>query len=94
MDFEKFSDPELNYFDIEILQFFKQFGTPHFANLDIWDINWEYKRQLALDYEVEGIPESTIHDPVIGNNDCIIPTFIVTSKIHYGENRKGHLFKG
>ena len=63
MDFEKFSDPELNYFDIEILQFFKQFGTPHFANLDIWDINWEYKRQLALDYEVEGIPEAIIHDP-------------------------------
>ena len=63
MDFEKFSDPELNYFDIEILQFFKQFGTPHFANLDIWDINWEFKRQLALDYEVEGIPEAIILDP-------------------------------
>jgi len=63
LDFESLPDPELNYFDIEILQFFKQFGTPHFANLDIWDINWEYKRQLALDYEVEGIPEATIHDP-------------------------------
>ena len=63
LDFDYFPDPELNYFDIEILQYFKQFDTTHFANLDIWDINWEYKRQLALDQEVEGIPETSIHDP-------------------------------
>lgn len=38
------------WYDIEILKYFMKFGTRFFWDLDIWDINWEVKRQMALAY--------------------------------------------
>ncbi len=55
-----FNDDELNWYDLEVLKIFKKYGLKKFYSLNIWDINWEYKRQLALDSEE--IPDFAIID--------------------------------
>lgn len=53
-------EEELNWHDIEILKLFNIHGLQKFYNLNIWDINWEFKRQLAIG--IDGIPEFQIQD--------------------------------
>ena len=54
-------DDELNWHDIEVLKIFKKHGINKFFPLNIWDVNWEYKRQLALGKN-EDIPDFEIVD--------------------------------
>lgn len=63
IEIEHFRHPALFWYDIEILRFFAEYGTKRFAALDIWDIDWECKRQLALVQRVNGIPTDPICDP-------------------------------
>lgn len=51
------------WYDIEILRSFAQHGVRYFAELDIWDVDWERKRQLALAQNIESIPSEPIRDP-------------------------------
>ena len=63
VDLEHFAEEESYWYDIEILRFVGQHGAQHFADLDIWDIDWERKRQLALGQNVDGLPSAPIRDP-------------------------------
>lgn len=36
------------WYDQEILSYFMKYGTRKFWDLDIWDIDWEVKRQMAI----------------------------------------------
>jgi len=60
VDLNFFNDDELNWHDLEILKIFKKYGVKKFFSLNIWDINWEYKRQLAIG--LEAIPDFEILD--------------------------------
>ncbi len=63
VDVDNLSDPELSWFDIDILKIFSKEGTWRFADLDIWDINWEYKRQLAINEGISNLSNKRILDP-------------------------------
>ncbi|MBC8492255.1 MAG: glycosyltransferase family 2 protein [Chloroflexi bacterium] len=63
VDLEHFAEEELFWYDIEILRFFGQHSTQDFADLDIWDVDWECKRQLALAQGYDNLPEQPIRDP-------------------------------
>jgi len=63
IDLEHFQTEDLFWYDIEILRFFAQHGTRHFADLDIWDVDWERKRQFALAQGYDGLPKQPIRDP-------------------------------
>jgi len=63
VDLEHFAEEELYWYDIEVLRFFAQHGVKSFADLDIWDVDWEQKRQLALAQGYDGLPVKPIRDP-------------------------------
>lgn len=48
VDINRFDDPELNWYDLEVLKLMSLHGEKKFNSLNIWDTNWEYKRQLAI----------------------------------------------
>lgn len=60
---EHFRHPALFWYDIEILRFFAQHGAQRFADLDVWDVDWERKRQLALSQGIDGVPDEPIREP-------------------------------
>ena len=62
-DLENFPKSDFYWFDEEILQNFKQYKTEYFKWLDIWDIDWERKRQLTIEKDIKDLPENKIKDP-------------------------------
>jgi glycosyltransferase involved in cell wall biosynthesis len=63
VDLENFSEKPLYWYDIEVLRCFKEKGPDYFAAIDLWDVNWEEKRQLAKARGYEEIPDEPIVDP-------------------------------
>jgi glycosyltransferase involved in cell wall biosynthesis len=63
IDLEHFAEAPLYWYDVEVLRFFRQYGVQCFAALDIWDVDWEQKRQLALAQDQDGMPDEPINDP-------------------------------
>jgi glycosyltransferase involved in cell wall biosynthesis len=63
IDLEHFKEEPLYWYDVEVLRWFKEKGPAYFAPLDLWDVDWEQKRQLALAQGYENIPDHPIHDP-------------------------------
>ena len=63
IDIENFLENDLYWFDAEILQDFKKYGTEHFKWLDIWDVDWEKKRQIAIKRGIKELPDNEIKDP-------------------------------
>lgn len=62
IDFD-FTSEKLTWFDIEILSKLDKYGEDHFSLLDIWHIDWENKRKLALGEGVKNISNIEIIDP-------------------------------
>lgn len=63
VDLDQFQVGELFWYDIETLRHFRKHGVRRLADLDIWDVDWEQKRQLALAQGYDGLPEKPIRDP-------------------------------
>ena len=63
IDLMHFQEEPLYWYDVEVLRWFNEKGLAYFASLDLWDVNWEAKRQLAIAQGFEGIPEESIVDP-------------------------------
>jgi glycosyltransferase involved in cell wall biosynthesis len=63
IDLEHFAEAPLYWYDVEVLRSFKQYGVQCFAALDIWDVDWEQKRQLALAQDQDEMPDEPINDP-------------------------------
>ena len=55
VDLQNIKTEALPWYDIEVLKWFKEYGTKTFSLLDIWDVNWENKRQLAKGFETQEI---------------------------------------
>lgn len=47
IDLENFPEETIYWFDFEVLKYLSKYGIDNFQYLDIWDINWEQKRQVA-----------------------------------------------
>ena len=58
-----FRREDLVWYEVEVLQLFRQYGTRRFADLDIWDTDWERIRQRAVAAGCDGVPETPIGDP-------------------------------
>lgn len=63
LDLEHFEEEPLYWYDVEVLRYLHEKGAAYFAPLDIWDVDWEAKRQLALSRGFEGIPPEPVADP-------------------------------
>ena len=63
VDLDHFEAEPFYWYDVEVLRYLGERGVAYFAPLDIWDVNWEAKRQLALARGFEGIPQEAIVDP-------------------------------
>jgi hypothetical protein len=48
IDVKNFKDPEISWFDFEVLRFFKDFGSKRFHLDNIWCFDWEACRQVAV----------------------------------------------
>lgn len=58
----EFPEEMFNWRDVEILRNFQRNGVLRYQDLNIWYIDWEKKRQIALASGYEGIPLSPIVD--------------------------------
>jgi glycosyltransferase involved in cell wall biosynthesis len=63
INLEHFEEQPLYWYDVEVLRWFREKGLAYFAPIDLWDMNWEDKRQAALARAFEGIPSEPIVDP-------------------------------
>ena len=52
----------MNWRDKEVLRNFKKNGADYYKNINIWYINWESKRQEAINLGISDIPERVITD--------------------------------
>lgn len=60
---EEYPDIGLNYRDKEVLRNFQIHGLERYKDLNIWYIDWEYKRKEALKVCLTEVPCSPINDP-------------------------------
>lgn len=63
LDLTAFSSKDIYWYEKEILEFFNEHGVHKFSNLDIWDVDWEAKRKIALALGCEKVPQKPIEDP-------------------------------
>jgi glycosyltransferase involved in cell wall biosynthesis len=63
VDVDAYTREHLFWYDLEILRMFRQLGAERFADLDIWDVDWEERRQAAMRAGYLEIPETPIRDP-------------------------------
>lgn len=59
---QEFPSDIFNWRDVEVLRNFQRHGTQRYRELNIWYIDWEYKRQLALNDGHAGLPMTPITD--------------------------------
>lgn len=58
-----YDDDTFNWRDEEVLKNFKKYGLDRYAKINIWNIDWEKKRQQALKIGIQNIPSFEIVDP-------------------------------
>lgn len=51
------------WYEVEVLRLFGERGVEPFADLDIWDVDWEERRQAAIHAGYLDMPARPIHDP-------------------------------
>ena len=55
-----FSAGDLYWYDSEVLRFFFKFGVEKFKHLNIWDVDWNTKLQIAREAGEKGLPKGKI----------------------------------
>jgi glycosyltransferase involved in cell wall biosynthesis len=63
IDLDTITDKQPYWYDLLVLEWFRQYGARHFAALDIWDIDWEQLRQLAVTQGRADLNDFQIRDP-------------------------------
>lgn len=63
IDLDSFPDADLYWYDVEVLRYFAHYDPTYFSEVDIWDVDWEQKRQLAISHGYDGLPLRPIIDP-------------------------------
>lgn len=57
-------NPDLLWYEVDILRWIEQYGAKKFFLLDIWrEVDWEAKRKTALSMGIPGIPSTPIGKP-------------------------------
>ena len=62
------------WWDREILRLFREHGVERFAGLDVWDTDWEKRRQSAVSLGIQGIPDQPISPPTGGRKAFALRT--------------------
>lgn len=60
IDMGDFKNQDLYWYDAEVLRFFQKYGIENFRHYNIWQTNWEQKRQLALAAGERELPQKPI----------------------------------
>lgn len=63
LDLDRIEAQPLSWFDVDVLRYFASYGVERFADLDIWDVDWEKKRIDALATGIGGLPPVPVRDP-------------------------------
>ena len=63
LDLINFPSQDLFWYEEEVLGIFAEHGVQQFAKLDIWDVDWEEKRIVALAQGCQKVPTEPIKDP-------------------------------
>jgi glycosyltransferase involved in cell wall biosynthesis len=63
IDMQTIEPPELPWHDVEVLRLFAKHGEQRFAWDDIWNVDWEARRQLAASKNLDGLPAEPIRGP-------------------------------
>ncbi|MBW1800193.1 MAG: glycosyltransferase family 2 protein [Deltaproteobacteria bacterium] len=63
IDLDNFDDSTVYWYDVEVLRYFEKMGIDFFSPIDLWDADWEEKRQIAHSFGYDGIPQDAIVDP-------------------------------
>jgi hypothetical protein len=60
---DHFPDDGPFWWDWEVLRMFARFGVQHFADLKIWDVDWEAIRQQGSALRIDGLPRTPVRVP-------------------------------
>lgn len=63
VNLEDVTESQYFWWTWEILRYFNQFGELHFADLPIWDFDWETARKCGILQGIPGLPERIVRDP-------------------------------
>lgn len=55
--------PKYSWWTWEVLQLFEKYGVARFADLPVWDYDWEAARKDGLLLGVSGLPDRSVRDP-------------------------------
>lgn len=54
---------QISWHELDALRMFREHGLSYFAGVDIWDADWEERRQAALSLGHADVPDEPIRDP-------------------------------
>ena len=63
LDLGNFPPQDIYWHEVEALEFFAEYGVEKFQILDIWDVDWESKREIAFSKGYKDLPPKNIIDP-------------------------------
>ena len=63
LELHRLPEQKFYWYDAEVLRFFKRYGLKPFRHLNIWRVDWEQKRQLAVAAGEGGLPGQPIQNP-------------------------------
>ena len=62
--FDLKGDTGAYWWDWEVMRMFEKYGTGHFAELGIWDCDWEELRRLGIQRGINGLPTRGLNSPL------------------------------
>jgi hypothetical protein len=63
VELDHFDRSGLYWQELEVLRFFGERGPSYFSGIDIWDVDWEQRRQAAIALGWPHVPHKPIIDP-------------------------------
>jgi len=89
IDMRTVVDDLYHWYDVDVLRFFREYGTRKFWLDDIWDFDWEACRQDAKRRNLFGIPDA-VHPPP----RALVEAMRVLSWLHRTQRRLRHRLTG
>lgn len=89
IDMRTVVDDVYHWYDVDVLRFFREYGTRKFWLDDIWDFDWEACRQDAKRRNLFGIPDA-VHRPP----RALVEAMRVLSWLHRAQRRLRHRLTG
>ena len=89
IDMRTVVDDVYHWYDVDVLRFFREYGTRKFWLDDIWDFDWEACRQDAKRRNLFGIPDA-VHPPP----RALVEVMRGLSWLHRAQRRLRHRLTG